>query len=77
MAKKITDQYIVRNTGQVAAFTGLILRYSLSLCLEALSGEGYTLDCEDFRWVSQQDLVSFELAKADKPIVEKLMRINK
>lgn len=39
-----------------------------------LKGEGRTLECNDFRWVSREELPSYDFVPADKPIVEKLMK---
>ena len=39
-----------------------------------LSGEGKLLECNDFKWVTRNELASFNFVPADLPIVEKLMR---
>lgn len=51
----------------------------LLLCYhcEVLSGEGLTLECNDFRWVGRDELASFDFVPADLPIVEKLLKDEK
>lgn len=36
-------------------------------------GEGKTLECNDFRWVTREQLAQYEFVPADLPIVEKLL----
>jgi 8-oxo-dGTP diphosphatase len=49
-------------------------RHILLLCYECtlLKGELSALECNDFRWVSAQELDKYDFAGADKVIVEKL-----
>mgnify|MGYP000970298299 CR=1 FL=1 len=39
-----------------------------------VKGEGKPLECEDFKWVTRDELLSFNYVPADLPIVEKLMK---
>lgn len=43
------------------------------LC-KVVSGEGRKLECNDFRWVTREELPGFEFVPADLPIVDKLMK---
>lgn len=43
------------------------------LC-KVLSGEGKTIECNDFRWVGRDDFAGFDFVPADLPIIEKLMK---
>ncbi|MGE5677759.1 MAG: (deoxy)nucleoside triphosphate pyrophosphohydrolase, partial [Pseudomonadota bacterium] len=43
------------------------------LC-KVVSGEGKKLECNDFRWVTREELHGFEFVPADLPIVDKLIR---
>jgi len=38
-----------------------------------LRGEGKSLECNDFKWVTRDELKGFNFVPADLPIVEKLM----
>lgn len=37
-----------------------------------LSGEGQSIDCQDFKWVTINDMNNFQFAPADIPIINKL-----
>ena len=39
-----------------------------------IRGEGRTLECNDFRWVTREQLSQYEFVPADVPIVEKLLK---
>lgn len=41
------------------------------LC-KILKGEGKSLECNDFKWVTRDELAGFDFVPADLPIVEKL-----
>lgn len=41
------------------------------LC-KILKGEGKSLECNDFKWVTRDELEGFDFVPADLPIVEKL-----
>lgn len=43
------------------------------LC-KIVSGEGRKLECNDFRWVTRDELIGFEFVPADLPIVDKLLK---
>lgn len=43
------------------------------LC-RVLKGNGKTLECNDFRWVTREELRNFQFVPADLPIVEKLIQ---
>lgn len=43
------------------------------LC-KIVRGEGKTIECNDFRWVSKEELSQYEFVPADLPIVQKLIR---
>jgi 8-oxo-dGTP diphosphatase len=38
-----------------------------------LKGDGKALECNDFRWVTKDELKSFDFVPADLPIIEKLI----
>ncbi len=38
-----------------------------------LKGDGKALECNDFRWVTKDELPDFDFVPADLPIVEKLI----
>ncbi len=46
------------------------------LC-RVLKGEGKALECNDFKWVSREELANYEFVPADVQVVEKLMRDEK
>lgn len=39
-----------------------------------IRGEGRNLECNDFRWVTREQLSQYEFVPADLPIVEKLLK---
>ncbi|HWR62310.1 MAG TPA: 8-oxo-dGTP diphosphatase MutT [Clostridia bacterium] len=39
-----------------------------------VKGEGKTIECNDFRWVSKEELPQYEFVPADLPIVQKLIK---
>ncbi len=43
------------------------------LC-RVIGGEGKTLECNDFKWVTRDELSEYEFVPADLTIVEKLMK---
>jgi len=38
-----------------------------------IKGDGKAIECNDFRWVTKDDLPGFDFVPADLPIVEKLI----
>ena len=38
-----------------------------------IKGDGKALECNDFRWVTKDELTGFDFVPADLPIVEKLI----
>ncbi len=50
----------------------LLLAY---LCRH-LNGEGEALDCQDFRWVDPDEIENYNLAPADLPVLEKLLKLK-
>lgn len=38
-----------------------------------LEGEGKAIECNDFRWVTKNELPDFDFVPADLPIIEKLI----
>ena len=48
----------------------------LLLCYECeyLRGEVKAIDCNDFKWIKPAELLQFDMAPADLPIVEKILR---
>jgi hypothetical protein len=42
-----------------------------------ISGDAKAIQCKDFRWVKPDELSGFTWARADLPIVEKMLKINK
>jgi 8-oxo-dGTP diphosphatase len=46
------------------------------LC-RVLSGEGRTVECNDFRWVNKEELESFDFVPADLSVVEKFLKDEK
>lgn len=52
--------------------TILLLCY---LC-DFIGGEGKALDCNDFRWISLDEIFDFSYVEADLPVVEKILKFN-
>lgn len=53
-------------------------RHIILLCYNCLlvDGQPEKLDCQDFRWVTGEEMTGYEFAPADIPVVEKLTAIK-
>jgi len=51
-------------------------RHIILLCYlcRAVGGEPATIDCNDFRWVTAEEMTHYRFTPADLPVVEKLQK---